>query len=344
MQPSFSTTIHDYYVRCAAGTNTLTVSMTAAPGSTIALQQPTSTPASTGDTKTVAVAENGAIVVGVTTSGTTDPYWIRCLPPDFPTLQMTPHPSAVVPTPGYYLLGDLFPATGQGTYAMMVDGNGVPVWYQATTGGPGAVNVDSLLARTVSFVPYMATATFSSASWRYHVLDLALGTTTFVESSGSPLDMHELRVLPDGDYLVIAAPIHTGVDLTGLCDTQTNPPTCFGGNEDMIDCVVQELSPTGAAVWQWVASDHFDPVEDSSWPLTETVDGQTVVDAYHCDSIDVDADGNLLVSARHMDSIFLISEGDRDRAVEDGRRHVLEGRRPVHRRAERPVDLVLPTT
>ena len=32
LQPPFSTTIHDYYVRCGQGNNTLTVSMTAAPG------------------------------------------------------------------------------------------------------------------------------------------------------------------------------------------------------------------------------------------------------------------------------------------------------------------------
>ncbi len=36
--------------------------------------------------------------------------------------------------------------------------------------------------------------------------------------------------------------------------------------------------------------------------------GKTVVDVYHCNSIDIDKDGNLLVSARHMDSIFLVSK------------------------------------
>jgi hypothetical protein len=307
LHPSFATTTHDYYVRCDAGTNSLSVSMTAAPGSTIAMQQPTTTPASTDTTATISVTENQAIVVGVTTGGTTDPYWIRCLPHDFPTLQMTQHPDAGAPTPGYYLMGDFFPATAKGTYAMMVDGNGVPVWYRATTGGLGAVNVDSLEAGMVSFVPYIITTTFADASGQYQVLDLDAGTTTTVASSGMPLDMHELRYLPNGDYLVIAAPITTGVDLTGLCDTLTDPPTCFGTNEDMIECDIQEISPTGEAVWQWDASDHFDPVKDSTWPLTEMVDGKAVVDVYHCNSIDVDPDGNLLVSARHMDSVFLIS-------------------------------------
>ena len=46
--PPFSTAIHNYYVRCAAGTNDLTVSMTAAPGSTIGLVQPMVTPQSSG--------------------------------------------------------------------------------------------------------------------------------------------------------------------------------------------------------------------------------------------------------------------------------------------------------
>ncbi len=299
--PPFSTAIHDYYVRCAAGTNTLTVTMTAASGSAIALVQPTTTPASTHETKTVAVTENEAIVVGLTTGSTTDQYWVRCLPHDFPKLQMTPHPDAGTPTAGYYLIGDILPPVGEGGYAMAVDGNGVPVWYHTVKDALGAVDVDNILSGTISFAPAFQ-GTFGSVSGQFELHNLVAGTTSYLESSGIPLDGHELRQLSNGDFVLFAQPILTGVNLTGLGS--------FGANEDMIDCVIQEVSPTangGAEVWQWDAIDHFDPVQDSTYPETRPVSGTAVVDPFRCVSVDVDSNGDLLVAARNMDSIFLVS-------------------------------------
>ena len=298
LEPSFSTAIHDYYVRCAAGTNTLTVSMTAAPGSAIGLMKPITTSASTGQSATLSVAENDAIVVGLTTGGTTDPYWIRCLPHDFPKLQLTLHPDAGTPTAGYYLVGNMTAAKGKQGYAAALDGNGVPVWYHATSTGQPACDVENLVPGTISFAGF-AQAPLSSSSGQFELHDLLTGTTTYVEPSGMPLDPHELRVLSNGDYLLFADPVTTGVNLTGLGS--------FGANESMLECDIQEVDPTGAVVWQWTATDHFDPVKDSLSPETNPAGGVTVVDPFHCNSIDVDSNGDLLVSAADMSSIFLVS-------------------------------------
>ena len=75
----------------------------------------------------------------------------------------------------------------------------------------------------------------------------------------------------------------------------------------MVECDIQEVTPAGESVWQWNASDHFDPVQDSTWPITGSTEGTPFVDPYHCNSIDVDEAGDLLVSARSMDSVFLIT-------------------------------------
>jgi hypothetical protein len=300
LEPPFSTAIHDYYVRCAAGTNTLTVSMTAAPGSTIALQQPVVDAGPGGAVQTVEVTENEAIVVGVTADGGTDQYWIRCLPHDFPKMLMTHYPDAGTPTPGYYLVGNMFMAAGDLGYAAAIDGNGVPVWYQATSTGAGAFNVDNPAPGTISLLPYPAcNYTFGDVGGEYELYDLVDATTTYVEPSSVPLDVHELQPLPNGDYLVIAAPILTGVDLEGL--------DSFSDNANMIDCVIQEVDPTGASVWQWTASEHLDPVQDSTGPMVDVVDGVLVADVFHCNSVGVDANGDVLVSARNMDSVFLVS-------------------------------------
>ena len=77
LTPSFSTSIQDYYVRCATGTNALTLTVTDAASTT---------------TTAVDLVDDQATVVG-------GQYWIRCLPPDFPAITVT---HSGTPTPGSY--------------------------------------------------------------------------------------------------------------------------------------------------------------------------------------------------------------------------------------------------
>jgi hypothetical protein len=76
----------------------------------------------------------------------------------------------------------------------------------------------------------------------------------------------------------------------------------------MFDCELVEFDPsTGAIVWTWSASDHFDPNQDSTLLAVVNQLGTEAVDPYHCNSVDVDpANGNLLVSSRNMNSIFYV--------------------------------------
>jgi hypothetical protein len=299
LTPAFSPDIHDYYVRCLAGTNTLNVTVTAADGATVALLQPVTTAPSASQTESVELLESQALVVGASNGSATGEYWVRCLPHDFPQLEMSAYPDAGTPTPGYYLLGDTSAATGEASYAMAVDVHGVPVWYSRTSNGNQPVNVESLTPNTISFVPYIY-YTFAPTSWQYEVHDLTTAAVSFVEPVGEPLDLHELQLLSNGDYLVISDPIITGVDLTGL--------STFGPNENVIGCDVQEVSPSGAVVWQWSAMAHFDPVKDSTWPQIASAAGAQIVDPFHCNSIDVASNGDLLISSRAMDSVFLVSK------------------------------------
>ncbi|HTB74353.1 MAG TPA: hypothetical protein VK762_13975, partial [Polyangiaceae bacterium] len=69
LTPAFSPSIHDYFVRCAAGSNALTVSMQAASGGTVALLQPTTTAPAPSQTASVVVTEDQAVVVGASGGG-----------------------------------------------------------------------------------------------------------------------------------------------------------------------------------------------------------------------------------------------------------------------------------
>jgi hypothetical protein len=69
---------------------------------------------------------------------------------------------------------------------------------------------------------------------------LAVGVS-YVTSVGLPVDTHELRRMSNGDFLMFASPVVTAVNLTGLGS--------YGASEDILNCVIQEVSPAGNLVW-----------------------------------------------------------------------------------------------
>src|SRR5207244_2933483 len=113
LSPAFAPSTFDYVLRCAAGTNSVTFTMSAVPGGTVALVAPTTTQPSASQTTTVALDENQAAVVEATdANGAAARYWVRCLPNDFPPLTATSHPAAGTPTPGWYLVGNNITPSG----------------------------------------------------------------------------------------------------------------------------------------------------------------------------------------------------------------------------------------
>jgi hypothetical protein len=306
LTPPFSPGTYDYSVQCAAKTNTLTVSATAPPGTSTALLQPKGASLS----QPVEVAENGAVVVTATEGKMSTEYWVRCLPPDFPTMQWTPHPEAGVPTPGYYLVGTFQGATTAG-YALILDRNGVPVWYTQTV-NTTACDVDSLKPNEVSFdSPVIGAGQLPEP---FEVLDFNSSKNAETSRAEGPqgydTDEHELRPLPNGDYLVISAVAKTGVDLTGLVLPMPSGNKTLGDAETIANCMIVEFTPAGKVVHTWSAYDHFDPRLDNTSVETTPVTGdKAAIDVYRCNSIDVDpaTNGkNLLVSARNMSSVFYV--------------------------------------
>jgi hypothetical protein len=265
LSPPFSPQVSDYAVPCAAGENPLTLTVVDA----------------TGTYTTSVVVEGGqAIVVA-------NQIWIRCLPSDFPAIRAT-HPSGGSPTPGYYLVN-------AGSYGMVLDTNATPVWYAH---GSAPEDVDALQPNVISLAPNSTAPYGTSLDTAFQVHTLGNETTTSLQASGTPTDGHELRLLPNGDYLLFTYPIETGTDLTGLA--------AFGAGEAMADCEIQELTSAGQLVWSWLASEHVDPVAESVEPATNVVGTQTVIDPFHCNAIDVDPSGNLLVSMRHTNAVFYV--------------------------------------
>jgi Arylsulfotransferase (ASST) len=300
--PAFAPDLTDYSVYCARGTNVLTVTMRASSGAESVLLLPTKSPALPKQTLAVHVDENAAIVAAARSGSATKEYWVRCLPHDFPHLTWTPHPEAGAPTPGYYLLGTYSAPAGEAGYAMVLDSHGVPVWYDALPDKIGMLNVDTQVSGTISFIRFP-----SSAPYEIHRLSPASITNV-----GTPDldDVHDLRALDGGNFLVFSSPYVDGVDLTGLTATLPDGGSeVLGPNEKIAGCQILELDPSGAVVWMWDALDHFDPVQDTEVTQISQRSGTMgmVFDVFHCNSIDVDPkNGDLLVSARQLDSVFYV--------------------------------------
>jgi hypothetical protein len=300
--PQFFPTIHDYYVRCAAGTNQLTVSMTASPGSTSLVVQPTVSSSAPQQTLTVSVNDGQALVAEAADGTAVTDYWVRCLPSDFPHLQWKLHPRAGTPVPGYYLLGTAQPTTG--CYAMVLDSNGVPVWYVSSTPtslGWCVYDVDDVVSGAVSF--YAS----SDIPEDFEIHQLSPLVTTDLAANGQNVARHELLLLSNGDYLVVSTPFET-LDLTGMqLPLSDGGVETLSGPQTVTACNLLELAPDGTAVWTWTGSDHLDAVKESVVPILTAGTSNFVVDPFHCNSVDVDlASGNLLVSARQMNSVFYV--------------------------------------
>ena len=288
LSPNFSTSTNDYVVACQAGTSTLTLQLTAASG-TITVAGTTGAQVST----LVTLAESQAAIVmapnPANPSGPPTQYWVRCLPHDFPKIQVAKPGS---PTPGYYLYGNATAAAGiSSPYNMILNGNGTPVWFQKPSAGP--LGLQLLPNDTLAYAAGILSP--------FSLLQLDSQTTQVVSAPIGPTDAHELLQESNGDRIVLGQPDTTGVDLTALGK---------GTNQTIADCVIEELDPTGNLLWSWKASDHIAPNETRPALLdTTTVLGETVYGPYHCNSVDVDPTGTqVLLSARADSAVYDINK------------------------------------
>ncbi|MBJ7600934.1 aryl-sulfate sulfotransferase [Candidatus Nephthysia bennettiae] len=277
LSPLFSVNTHDYVIRCGVGLNVVSLHLIAATGTIQAGGQ-------SGATVDLSVnlGEGQAAVVG----SSANQYWIRCLPHDFPVLQIANQHS---PPPGWYLTGNITSSTtgpASGLYAMILDNNGTPVWYQAAPGG--AINVEQLPGNNIAWIPSVGPGLGSDPNGAFGLYNLDSQTTSSVRAPLPPTDPHELLQLANGNRMLIGSPAPIG--------------------QAFVDCVLQEVNPQGGLVWSWKASDHISLTE-STRAQPVNYNGRQVQDVYHCNSIDVDqTTGNVLLSVRHTDAVYLINK------------------------------------
>jgi hypothetical protein len=224
----------------------------------------------------------------VNSPGSSKTYYVRCLPTDFPTWT-TERPGT--PQSEYYIIApDLYLTAGaSGSYAIITDNYGVPLWWYHSSGVP----VDTTL------LPNGNIAWVGNPTGEEHKLDGSrVRTFTPATSPGGTLDVHELLLLPNGDYLFIADVQRKPVDLSP-----------YGGSATatVVDNVIEEVTPNGALVWQWSAMDHIPVAETDPLWRTAVLVNESPADPYHMNSVEVNGNGFVL-SFRHLNAVYFIDK------------------------------------
>ncbi len=308
VQPSldqpFSPDGHDYTVHCTASTNTLTFNAVGIAGASVSTTVPGGAMPTAGSSGSVSVPTDRAMVVTVSKGGSSEQYWVRCLPVDFPPLTVE-RPGQ--PTPGWYLVGLGFNApAGTGKFAVILDERGVPVWYHRTS--LPVIDVKRISSTSLAWTRLLGPAfgLDPTGGYEIHGLDGTVPVTT-VRTEGIPTDHHDFQRLTNGNTVMVSYVPRSGVNASVL--VKDTDGKAIGTNENVVDAVIQEIDPAGHSVWTWKSADHFD-VAETTFPVRFDTnnDGTTdALDLVHLNSIDVADNGDLIVSFRHLDAVVRIS-------------------------------------
>jgi hypothetical protein len=179
-----------------------------------------------------------------------------------------------------------------GQYAIFFNGDGVPVWwYHSPHATP--IGTPALADGTISWYTFQGKGEFEIRRPNGRLVRT-------VNSVHGATDAHDLRLLPNGHYLIGALVPRSGVDTTAN-----------GGSASatVLDLELEELSPKGKLLWSWSSADHIGLAETGRW-WPAVIGGADMNDgAYdivHWNSVAVKKHA-LLLSFRHLDAIYKIN-------------------------------------
>ena len=176
---------------------------------------------------------------------------------------------------------------GGDPFNVIFDNNGSPIWYMRMPDERRDMKVQhngvlTMLARDGG-------NHFNGFNTNYQQI------ATYWAANGYGVDEHELQVLADGTYLLVALRTET-VDMSRYV---------VGGNTAaaVTEQVIQEFTPAGELIFQWRAWDHLDVRDQQQFV---NILGNSF-DFPHMNAIDIDTDGHILLSSRNTSEITKIN-------------------------------------
>ena len=311
--PAFSADQHDYIAYCPSNTaNHMSVHARGMPRTTVAM-------GGVGGTilldTTVTIDANDAIVITITPTGggTSEEYWIRCVPPDFPHITTSGDGDA---PPGWYILANNGDAN-YGQFGMIMDSAGVPVWYKRGAANRVPRDLKRLADGSLAWFQTFGPGFGSDPANGYENFPLAGTPVDLIQTVGVVTNHHELVQLPSGNFLLTsmltAVPPALPPPEAQPCRRQNATGTYPAVTSDFVlRAVVQEVTPAGTLVRQWDSTGDI-ALSETTVPICfqfPAATGDDYLSSIHPNAVDLKANGpgtaddQLIVSARHNDAVY----------------------------------------
>ncbi|GJQ64171.1 MAG: hypothetical protein SCALA702_32240 [Melioribacteraceae bacterium] len=202
------------------------------------------------------------------------------VPYDFPVFEPTIINEGIAP-------GKLFLTTwGGSSYIMILENDGTPYFYQRV----GDMQHDFKIQPTG-----ILTRRYTEPVWAFVGMDSSCTITdTFRCANGYDTDLHEMFMLENGHYFLIAWGTRH-VDMSQIVP---------GGNTNalVIDNHIQEFDNQGNLVFESLGNDMFDITNAVHEDLTAGT-----IDYIHMNSIAIDFDGHIITSSRNQSEVTKIN-------------------------------------
>ena len=299
--PDFTPAGSDYAIVCDATETALTLHLDLLPGVSARVNGVSH---AAGDIDVIAAPE-GLTTVDLVRGTTRTTYFFRCVPPDFPALDVE-RPGTT--TPGWNLTTFGFGQVPYGSFTAILDERGAPVWYKRTD--VDVIDFKRLADGRLAYTPILGNAFGISTTRGYRLTDLAgrlLAEHLTENPVADPVDHHDYVELSAGRRAMLTYPLVKSQPLAQL-------GSGYFDGDSIVDSEIHELDASGDTVWTWSALDHFGydevtfPVRFGLYP-GEPHGGE--VDVFHVNSLALveHGSGDYVVSARHLDAVFRV---DRD--------------------------------
>jgi Arylsulfotransferase (ASST) len=283
LSPAFAWAVHDYVVRCDA--NPVSVQVTT-PGN---WQAKVGSGGFRGDNFITQRALTGGRAFTVVFHSPGNPryhrYHVRCLPADFPAYRFG-HSGKGGP--------DFFIVQMNNNYATIFNNDGVPVWWYKASTPP--LDAQLLSDGTISWQRYTGGGT-AGGDFEIHELNGQL-VRTIGAAGGLPTDIHELVLLPNGNYM-----------LGAIIRKPHQDASPYGGSSDATynTYEIQELTPDGQLVRKWDSLKHISPSQTPQrWWDQVLGGGQASLDIQHFNAIEPDGK-YMILSFRQLDAIYKVN-------------------------------------
>jgi hypothetical protein len=200
-------------------------------------------------------------------------------PTNFPGIVVSNYMPGSV-SPGYIFLAVATETPGIGTYLMILDNDGTPVWYEESP-SQEVYDFKALPNGYLSCAPFIEGHTYSDGGDATHEIrnDSYALVETVTGGNGYVADSHDFMMLPNG-HAVQFGYYMSEVDVSAFL-AGGHPAALISGG------VLQELDAQRNVVFQWRTWDHY-RFEDL---VTST---NAVIDMFHLNALEQDSDGNFI--------------------------------------------------